>query len=144
MIGSELGGFLGQLKQRFTGSDSVPEKPEISAEPSRDLRIVIGEHRLSGNFLSPDLLIKGRFSGDGLVKADLIIMDEEGKVYYREENAFPEIGRLKGQAGRSEVSFEKRISSSKMARGVNTIKIILHGAGGTVETVFEERKRFKF
>jgi len=156
---SRSGSPLGQLAGSLLGRKSQPHPAEEdlavkqaaapgSPGPSTgsDSAIRITSRQYGGNFLFPDLTVRGEFSGPGLTRADLKVEGKGGRIVLEKADAFKEIAAYYAaheRAHPARIPFTTKIEGKKLAgAGDLTVTITLHRADGTASTqTFTEKKR---
>jgi len=155
--GSPLGRLAGSLLGRKEGGGQAPTAktageavaqpaPPPEALPAAESAIRITSRKYEGNFLLPDLTIRGEFSGVGLARADLKVEGKGGRLLLEKADAFKEIAAFYTAHDRAEparISFKIKIEGKRIAgAGDLTITITLHRADGTASVqTFTEAKR---
>lgn len=151
-IGDVLGGVLGGPKKETApaggtttgGADSGGSGSTPSAAPG----VEVSSHRLSGNFLKPDLRFEGVFRGRDLAGADLEIQDDRGNRIYQEKDAFPEIAAWYASHSRTDsasISFRKKVDGSRLggSRSWKVVVTLRDAKGGTASDSFQEGRGLK-
>jgi len=153
-IGDLLGDILGGKKP--TEEERTEAQPPRRAAPpdpparprGTGPRVTVRSHRLSGNFLRPDLRFEGVFEGRDLAGADLEIRDEKGNVVFQRRDAFPEIAawqRANPGARRASIPFSRKVEDRDLGSASRwQVKVTLRDrAGGTHAATFSEERGLK-
>ncbi|HMC83342.1 MAG TPA: AsmA-like C-terminal region-containing protein, partial [Candidatus Polarisedimenticolia bacterium] len=127
-------------------NNKAPAGESPVAPGAGDSSIRISSHEYGGNFLLPDLTIRGEFSGVGLASADLKVDGKGGQTVVEKADAFAEIAAYYAahdRAAPARIPFRTKLDGKALAgAGDLRITITLHRSDGTssVQT-FTQKKR---
>jgi AsmA-like protein len=129
------GGDPGAPPSGTPSAAPAPPSEPSSAAPAGDGAIRISSRKFEGNFLVPDLTIRGEFTGSGMVRADVRVEGSGGRPLLEKTDAFREIAAYYATHDRAQparIPFKLKIDGKRIA-GAGDLKITLtlHRSDGT-------------
>ncbi|HEY3176621.1 MAG TPA: AsmA family protein [Candidatus Polarisedimenticolia bacterium] len=144
-LGDLLGDRAGKSPVREGSGESGAGPDPQAMAPTGALSIAIEESGFSGNFLMPDLKVKGTLRGSGISAASVKVTDEKGRVL-AEESLAEKINKYYAGHDRSApaaINFRVTVDGGKMAgsrKGVRVEITVSDDAGrAATKTVEVER-----
>jgi hypothetical protein len=112
-----------------TPQPTPPPPPPPPTQPAADRPVVeILEARSGGSFFTPDLVVKGRFRGKQLDRAEILLLDADGEVVYRDSKVLTEaIASQAASVPRDQVATVEwgvRVPHESQPQGEATIRVI--------------------
>jgi hypothetical protein len=123
------------------GSASASPAPSATSAAG-ELSIAIDESGFTGNFLIPDLKVKGTLRGSGITSASVTVTDEKGRVV-AEESLAEKISKYytaHDRAAPASINFRVTVDGSKLVgsrKGVSAQVTVKDAGGRTVTKVVE-------
>ena len=132
-----LSGLLGD-----DGGKPPPEERAATPVQSGELSVAIEESGFSGNFLAPDLRIKGTLRGTGITEASVRITDTKGKILHEESLArkLEKFYALHDRLAPAAINFRVQAEGARLAGlrgGVRVVITLRDASGRVVEEPFE-------